>query len=116
MEHEDRPPKDASLKAWEELCGLLNDACAQSGAALAFLQQENFSLLIQEKLPPRALRIEYSPERKKLRYNTADSGWQELKAVERPGKGVVFVAPYELEYTVQYLSALVLEELRKSQF
>ena len=115
MEHEDRPPKDASLDAWKELSGLLNDACAESGGALAVLQEENFGLLIQEKQPPRALKVEYSPELKKLRYNTAASGWQELTASEGR-RTVVFDTPCHREYTVKQLSELVLEELRRSPF
>ena len=32
----------------------------------------------------RMVSFEYSPERKKLRYSTGASGWQEMDAVERP--------------------------------
>ena len=103
MEHQDATPKEASAKAWEELCGLLSTACANSGGRLDFRRPDEFSLLIQEKNPPRALRLEYSPELKKLRYNTGASGWQELKAVENP-RGIVFETPYHHEYTVWQLS------------
>jgi hypothetical protein len=65
---------------------------------------------------PRALRLEYSPELKKLHYNAGISGRQELNAVERPPEPVVFETPYHQEFTVQELCDLVLERLEKSPF
>ena len=115
MESEDRPI-DAALEAWERLRPLLAAACANSNRRLAYRHQEEFGVLIQEKEPPRALRLEYSPERKKLRYSTGTSGWQELDAVERQQKPAVFETPYHREYSVEELCKLVLAELKKSPF
>ena len=115
MESEDQPI-DAALAAWERLRPLLAAACAHSGRRLAYRQPEEFGVLIREKEPPRALRLEYSPERKKLRYKAGASGWQELDAVERPQKPAVFETPYHQEYSVEELCNLVLAELEKSPF
>ena len=49
--------KDASLEAWREFCVLLNTPCAKSEGAQAFLQQQNLSFLIQQRQPPRAVRV-----------------------------------------------------------
>ena len=68
------------------------------------------------KTGTRALRLEYSPELKKLHYNTGISGWEELNAVERPQKPVVFETPYHQEFTVQEVCNLVLEQLEKSPY
>jgi len=73
VESEDQPI-DAALAAWERLRPLLAAACAHSGRRLAYRQPEEFGVLIREKEPPRALRLEYSPERKKLRYKAGASG------------------------------------------
>ena len=107
---------DAALEAWETLRCLLAAACANSKGRLDYTRAESFGALIQEKKPPRALRLEYSPELKKLRYNTGISGWQELNVMERPQKPAVFETPYHQEYTVDELCNLVLEELEKSPF
>ena len=104
------------MEAWEELCLLLAAACANSEGRLEYSQPEDVGLLIQEKKPPRALRLEYSPELKKLRYNTGISGWQELNVVESPQKPVVFETPYHRLCSVQQLRNLVLEQIEKSPF
>jgi hypothetical protein len=67
MESKDRNI-DAASEAWKELCSHLGAACANSKGKLEYRQPEEFGVLIQEKKPPRALRLEYSPELKKLRY------------------------------------------------
>jgi len=87
-------PIDAALEGWKQLCSLLAIACANSEGNTEYRQPGDFELLIQEKQPPRALRLEYSPDFKKLRYNTGISGWQELNVVKRPQKPVVFETPY----------------------
>ena len=115
MEFKDQPI-DAALEAWEKLCPLLAVACANSEGRLVYRQPEEFGVLIREKEPPRTLRLEYSPERKKLRHNTGISGWQELNVVERPKKPAVFETPYHQEYSVEELCNLVLAELEKSPF
>jgi hypothetical protein len=69
MEFKDRPI-DAASEAWKELCSALAAACTKSEGRLEYRQPEDFGVLIQEKKPPRALRLEYSPDFRKLRYNT----------------------------------------------
>jgi hypothetical protein len=81
---------------------------------LEFRQAEDFGLLIQQNEPPRALRVEYSPELKKLRYNTGITGWQELNAIDRGEQPIVFQTPYYQQYSVQELCELVLGQLKKS--
>ena len=107
---------DAALEAWEQLCSLLATACANSKGRLDYRRAEELGVLIQQKMPPRALRLEYSPELKKLRYNTGISDWQEVNVVERRQEFVVFETPYHQECTVDELCNLVLEQLGKSPF
>lgn len=115
MEFNDQPV-DAAFEAWKELCSLLAAACAHSEGKLKYRQPEMFGVLIEEKTPPRALRLEYSPKLKKVGYNAGISGWQELNVVESPQKPAVFETPYHQGYTIQELCNLVLEQLEKSAF
>jgi hypothetical protein len=75
-------PIDAALEGWNELCSAVAAASTKSGGRLKYRHPEDFGVLIQVEEPPRALRLEYSPELKKLRYNTGISGWQELHVVK----------------------------------
>lgn len=113
MEFKDQPI-DAALAAWKTLSSLLATTCANSEGRLDYRRAEEFGVLIQEKKPPGALKLEYSPELKKLRYNTGISGWQELSVVELPQRPAAFETPYHREYTVDELCNLVLEELDKT--
>jgi hypothetical protein len=106
---------DAALEAWNRLCSFLATACAASAGRLEYRQPDETSVLIQEKEPPRALRLEYSPDFKKLRYNTGSSGWQELNVCEPPQKTPVFETPHHQEYTSQEVCNLVLERLERSR-
>jgi hypothetical protein len=103
---------DAALEAWNELCLALKTACM--ARKLEFRQPENLGLLIQQKEPPRALRLEYSPKLKKVRDNTVITGWQELNAIDRGEQPIVFQTPYYQQYSVQELCELVLGLLKKS--
>ncbi len=105
---------DAALEAWNELCSTLKVACTARN--LEFRRPEDFVLLIHQKEPRRALRLEYSPDFKKLRYNTGVTGWQQLQAIERAQQAIVFETPYRRAYSVQELCSHVLEQLEKSPF
>lgn len=107
---------DAALEAWNELCSALANACANTAGKLEHRQTGDCEVLIQEKQPPRALRLEYSPQFKKLRYNTGISGWQELDMVTPPHGPAVFQTPYRQQYTVQQFCDMLLEQLGKSPF
>ena len=115
MEIKDQPI-DAALEAWRELCFALAATCANSEGRLEYRQPSDLEVLIQEKQPPRALRLEYSPDVRKLRYNPGISGWQEMGAVIQSNKPVVFETPYHRLYAVQQFCKLLLERLEKSPF
>ena len=108
-------PIDAALEGWKQLCSLLAIACANSEGRMECRQPGDFELLVQEKHPPRALRLEYAPDFKRLRYNTGISDWQELDAVKRPQKPVVFETPHRQSYTVEQFSRLLLDRLSQSR-
>src|SRR6185437_11963630 len=86
------PSVDAALEGWNELCSALKNACADSAVKLEHRQTGDCEVLIQEKQPPRALRLEYSPAFKKLRYNAGISGWQEIDVIKAP-QGPYFRLP-----------------------
>ncbi|HYL16988.1 MAG TPA: hypothetical protein VEV41_28405 [Terriglobales bacterium] len=115
MEFRDQPI-DAALEGWNELCSAVAAASTKSGGRLKYRHPEDFGVLIQVEEPPRALRLEYSPELKKLRYNTGISGWQELHVVKVPEHPVVLETPYGERYTIQEFCNLLLEQLEKSPF
>ena len=109
-------PIDAASEAWRELCASLAIACGKSSGKLECRQTGDFEFMVKQVEPPRTLRLEYSPNFRRLRYNSGVSGWQELHVVKRPLKPVMFETPYHQSYTVEELGKNLLELLGKSLF
>ena len=115
MEFKDHPV-DASLAGWNDLCTCLENACASSSGKLTYKRTADSELLVQETSPPRSLRLEYSPDFRKVRYNAGISGWQEVSVAKPPQKPVVFETLYHQRYTVEEFCNFLLEQLDKSPF